>query len=64
MTPRIRKLLAPALSLSLLAVAFTFDQHGIHWFWSGQPGVAVALAVGSALCWGLMGWPPGKHRAG
>lgn len=51
---RHRKLLVPALSLSLLAVAFTFDPRGIHWFWSAQPGVAVALAVGGAICWGLI----------
>ena len=54
MPERARKLLAPALSLTLLALAFTFDQHGVAWFWSRQPGVATALAVGGAVCWSLI----------
>lgn len=54
MPNRARKLLVPALSLTFLAAAFTFDQHGIAWLWSGQPGIAVALALGGAVCWSLL----------
>ncbi len=54
MPERARKLLAPALSLTFLAAAFTFDQGGVSWFWSRQPGVAAVLAVGGAICWSLL----------
>ena len=64
MTSRFRKLLAPALLLSLLAAAFTFDQHGIRWLWSAQPGIAVALALGAAIFWGLMLLQSGKRHVG
>ncbi len=49
-----RKLLAPALSLTLLAAAFTFDANGAYRFWSGQPVVAVVLAAGSVALWILV----------
>jgi hypothetical protein len=29
----------------LLAVAFKFDNNGIHWFWSDKPQVAVVLVI-------------------
>ncbi|HKV65278.1 MAG TPA: hypothetical protein VJN66_02735 [Rhodanobacteraceae bacterium] len=64
MTPRSRKLLAPALLLSLLSAAFAFDHDGIRWLWSAQPGIAVALALGAAICWGLMLLQSGKRQAG
>lgn len=38
-----RKLLSPMLSLGFLAMAFRFDDNGIHWLWANQPGVAVVL---------------------
>ncbi len=49
-----RKLLAPALSLSFFAAAFTFGPQGISWFWADQPGVAVALAAGALVLWVLL----------
>ncbi|MBS0461273.1 MAG: hypothetical protein JSS41_02250 [Proteobacteria bacterium] len=54
MNAKTKKLLAPALSLTLLACAFTFDDTHIQWFWSAQPGVALALAAGAALLWALL----------
>ncbi|MBS0464195.1 MAG: hypothetical protein JSS03_04290 [Proteobacteria bacterium] len=42
------------MSLTLLACAFTFDDTHIQWFWSAQPGVALALAAGAALLWALL----------
>ncbi len=54
MSPKSKKLLAPALSLSFLAAAFTFGNQGFSWFWSEQPGVAIALAVGAATLWALL----------
>lgn len=54
MPAKSRKLLSPALLLSLLAVAFTFDAHGVHWLWSAQPFVAIALAAGALVCWALV----------
>ena len=52
------KLLSPALLLSLTAVAFRFDASHVTWFWHAQPGVAVALGAGAAVCIGLMRVPP------
>ena len=43
MNAKSKKLLAPALSLTLLAGAFTFDDARIAWLWSAQPGVALAI---------------------
>jgi len=54
MKPRTKKLLAPALSLSFLTAAFTFDQNGVKWFWTELPGVAITLAVGAALTWSFL----------
>lgn len=54
MSPKSKKLLAPALSLSFLAAAFTFSNQGLSWFWSDLPGVAIALAVGAATLWALL----------
>lgn len=54
MSPKSKKLLAPALSLSFFAAAFTFGDQGLSWFWSEQPGVAIALAVGAATLWTLL----------
>ena len=54
MNAKTKKLLAPALSLSLLAGAFTFDDAHIAWFWSAQPGVALALVAAAALLWILL----------
>ena len=54
MNAKSKKLLAPALSLTLLAGAFTFDDARIAWLWSAQPGVALAIAVGAALLWVLL----------
>lgn len=54
MTSKSKKLLAPALSLSFFAAAFTFDQHGMSWFWKAQPGVAILLAAGATTLWILL----------
>ncbi|MBL0041637.1 MAG: hypothetical protein IPP28_11470 [Xanthomonadales bacterium] len=55
MSPKSKKLLAPALSLSFLAAAFTFGNQGFSWFWSETAfGVAIALAVGAATLWALL----------
>ncbi|WHZ18990.1 MAG: hypothetical protein OJF55_001139 [Rhodanobacteraceae bacterium] len=54
MSPKSRKLLAPALSLSFLAVAFSFGEGGVIWFWTRQPAVAVVLAAGAAVAWALL----------
>lgn len=48
MQTRSRKLLAPALSLGFLAIAFRFDDATLAWLWSAQPGVAAALACAAA----------------
>lgn len=53
-----RKLLNPALLLALSAVAVRFDDSGVAWLWRAQPGVAIALAVGAAICCGWMLVPP------
>ncbi len=45
MTPQSRKLLAPTLSLGLLAAACKFDPTGTTWFWTDQPIVAVVLGL-------------------
>lgn len=37
--------MSTTLMCSLLAAAFTFDKQGAHWFWSGQPQVAIVLLV-------------------
>ncbi|WP_297831235.1 hypothetical protein [Thermomonas sp.] len=42
------KLLAPALSLGFLAVAFRFDANHVEWFWSDRPIVAAVLACMAA----------------
>lgn len=54
MTPTAKKLLAPALFLTLFAGAFTFGPDGLSWFWAGQPGVAVLLAVAAVAMWILL----------
>ncbi len=56
MTSRSGKLLAPALSLTLLAVAFRFGPDGVTWFWARQPGVAIAVSAGAITLWGLLAW--------
>ena len=59
MSIRSRKLLSPALLLSFMAMAFTFDHDGITWFWSAQPIVAGVLAVAAAVAWGFVFRSPG-----
>lgn len=58
-----RKLLAPALSLSFLAAACSFDDTGIHWLWSPQPIVAVIVALGAAGAWTAVAWSWRRHAA-
>ena len=41
-----RNLLTSTTLVSLLmAVAFKFDNNGIHWFWSDKPQVAIVLIL-------------------
>ncbi|HET7932077.1 MAG TPA: hypothetical protein VFL63_11905 [Rhodanobacteraceae bacterium] len=61
MSPRTRKLLAPALLLTCMTAAFKFNPDGIAWFWSAQPIVAMVLALGAAVAWGCMVLPLHKH---
>lgn len=44
----------PAVLLALMAGMFTFDDHGVAWFWDGRPQVAVILLVTSAVMWVLL----------
>ena len=63
MTSKTRKLLCPAVFLSLFALAFTFGPEGVAWFWAKQPPVAFVLAAGAAVCWVLV-LASLRHRAG
>ena len=41
-----RNLLTSTTLVSLLmAVAFKFDNNGMHWFWSDKPQVAIVLIL-------------------
>ena len=55
------RLFNPALFLLLFAGAFTFDGLHMSWLWAGEPGVAAALLLASALCWVLLWRSLHKH---
>ena len=41
--------MSTTLMYILLAIAFKWDESGVHWFWSDTPWVAVVLLGGGAV---------------